>query len=221
MPRGLATGLFHLGAGGVAQHERKELCTLFEERGPLAPTLCVGWATADLAAHLFVREARPWAVAGITVPQLAAMTERAMESAKRSLGYGGLVARLRSGPPLLGRLVDEQLNTLEFFVHHEDVRRAGADPLPPREDGELDDALFAQLRLAGRLLSRRVRGAGLELVAPGHGRLVAKRGDPSATLSGSPQELVLYLFGRRSAAKVQLDGPARAVEAVAGSPLGA
>lgn len=209
------------GSSAVAKRERQQLCDLFEAKGPLAPTLCAGWTTADLAAHLFVREARPWAAVGVAVPQLAHVTERAMDSAKGSLGYGGLVARIRSGPPLPGRLLDAQLNTLEYFVHHEDVRRAGSEPASPRDDGDLDAALFSQLRLAGRVLSRRVRGVGLDLVVPGRGRIVARRGSPAATLTGSPGELVLYLFGRRAVADVELDGPASAVEAVSLADLGA
>src|SRR5882762_622635 len=36
--------------------ERRELCDLFLELGPDAPTLCEGWTTLDLAAHLVLRE---------------------------------------------------------------------------------------------------------------------------------------------------------------------
>ena len=45
--------------------ERDELCDLFVARGPDAPTLCEGWTTADLAAHLVVRERNPLAGPGI------------------------------------------------------------------------------------------------------------------------------------------------------------
>ena len=39
--------------------ERSELCDLFLAVGPEAPTLCDGWTTLDLAAHLVVREHDP------------------------------------------------------------------------------------------------------------------------------------------------------------------
>ena len=39
--------------------ERQLLADLFLEVGPEAPTLCAGWTTTDLAAHLWVREHRP------------------------------------------------------------------------------------------------------------------------------------------------------------------
>jgi uncharacterized protein (TIGR03085 family) len=200
--------------GGIAQSERQALCALLEDKGPLAPTLCEGWATADLAAHLYVRERRPYAAVGMVVPTLAGLTQAAMDSAKRSLGYDGLIRRIRSGPPPLLRPLDEQVNLFEYFVHHEDVRRAGDSGESTREDPKLDDALFAALRRGARLLARKVRGAGLELASPGRGSVVAHRGEPTVTMSGSPQELVLYLFGRSSVAKVELDGPAAAVAAV-------
>ncbi len=204
----------------VAQSERQALCSLLEDKGPLAPTLCEGWVTSDLAAHLFVRESRPWAGAGMVVRPLAGLTQSAMDSAKRTYGYEGLIRRVRSGPPLPFKLLDEQVNTAEYFVHHEDVRRAGDENPGSREDKQLDDALWARLRRGARLLARRVRGAGLELVAPGYGSITARPGAPKVTMTASPQELTLYLFGRQSVAKVELDGPADAVAAVEKSNFG-
>jgi uncharacterized protein (TIGR03085 family) len=58
------------------QRERDELCELFLELGPTAPTLCEGWDTLDLAAHLWIREHQPTAAAGILVPRFAERTER-------------------------------------------------------------------------------------------------------------------------------------------------
>ena len=43
----------------LAQQERQTLCDLMIDAVPDAPTLCEGWRTADLAAHLVVRERRP------------------------------------------------------------------------------------------------------------------------------------------------------------------
>ncbi|MGH9299823.1 MAG: TIGR03085 family metal-binding protein [Acidimicrobiales bacterium] len=167
---------------GIAQSERQALCSLLEDKGPLAPTLCEGWTTADLAAHLFIRENRPLAAPGIVLKPLKGVADRAMDTAKRSLGYGGLVSRVRSGPPMPFKLIDEKFNTLEYFVHHEDVRRAGED-VPAREDPSLDEALWAVVKRGARLLSRRVSGAGLELSAPGFGVVRAHSGEPLATMS--------------------------------------
>ncbi len=203
----------------TAQSERQALCSLLEDRGPLAPTLCEGWTAADLAAHLYVREHKPLAAPGALVRQLAPVTERAMQSAKRERGYGGLIESIRSGPPMPIRLIDSQMNAVEYFIHHEDVRRAD-DGWEPRQDPALDAALWRLIKRGAWLLTRRVKGVGLQLEAPGFGSIKARQGSPLAVLRGGPQELLLYLFGRKSVAKVELEGPDRARSVVESSRFG-
>jgi len=206
-------------AQSLAQSERQALCNLLEEKGPLAPTLCEGWTTSDLAAHLFVRESRPLASPGIVFPPLAEITDRAMERAKRELGYGGLIRRIRSGPPYPMRLVDAHVNLMEYFVHHEDVRRA-EEGWEPRDDAVLDAALWPLVRLGARFMSRRLHGAGLELVAPAFGSVTARGGQERAVLTGGPQELIMFLTGRKQAARVEVEGSEAAKEALEGARLG-
>lgn len=206
-------------ATSIAQQEREALAALLEDKGPLAPTLCEGWTTSDLAAHLYVREHRPIAASGILLPPLAHLTEQAMESAKRELGYSKLIAAIRSGPPFPWSLVDSVANVAEYFVHHEDVRRAdeGAEP---RVDAELDQALWSIVRRSGLLLSLRLRGTGLDISAPSFGKFTARRGEPHVLLEGGPQEIVLFLFGRKTVARVRLDGPEEARERLLKAKLG-
>jgi uncharacterized protein (TIGR03085 family) len=208
------------GAQGLAGSERAALCDLMEEKGPDAPTLCEGWTTADMAAHLFVRERRPLASPGILVPQLAKVTEREMGRAKQRFGFKGLVDRIRSGPPLWWRPIDGTVNGLEFLVHHEDVRR-GEPGWEPREDPALDAAAWRILGRAAGLLSRRVKGAGLVLERSDGERIVARKGEPRAVLRGGPVELLLYLEGRSGAARVSLDGDEAATGVVRGARFGA
>lgn len=59
-----------------AQRERLLLADLLERSGPDAPTLCDGWRTRDLAAHVVVRERRSDAAAGQVIPKLADRLER-------------------------------------------------------------------------------------------------------------------------------------------------
>lgn len=54
-----------------ARSERLALCETLRAVGPDAPTLCEGWLTRDLAAHLVLRESRPDAAPGIVVSALA------------------------------------------------------------------------------------------------------------------------------------------------------
>ena len=44
---------------GHAARERQALCDTLERVGPAAPTLCDPWSSAELAAHLVIRDSRP------------------------------------------------------------------------------------------------------------------------------------------------------------------
>lgn len=79
----------------------------------------------------------------------------------------------------------------------------------------MDEALWRNISLQSWFLARRLRGAGLELHWAGSGKTIrARRGEPAARLTGPPGELLLYLFGRQDAARVDVTGPAAAAEAV-------
>ena len=70
----------------IDEQERRQLCDLLEQLGPDAPTLCEGWTTSDMAAHLVLREHfRRWGDDART--------------AEKAKGYSYLVSRLRAGPP--------------------------------------------------------------------------------------------------------------------------
>ena len=136
--------------------------------------------------------------------------------------FSGLVATVRSGPPPgLFRIgwVRRLPNLDEFFVHHEDVRRANGHG-PRTTEHELDEALW-RMSPFGLFLARRLRGTGLTLAWAGTGAtLRARPGTPAAHLTGFPGELLLYLFGRQDAAQVEIDGPFAAVRALRHTHLG-
>jgi uncharacterized protein (TIGR03085 family) len=197
--------------------QRAQLCDLFDELGPNAPTLLEGWTARDVAAHLVLREQDHLAGPGLVLP---GAWGRMAERRRRTLAhrdFGWLVATLRSGPPpgffRIG-WVRRGPNLNEFFVHQEDVRRANG--LGPRtNEPAMDDALWRNVVLAPWFLARRLRGAGLELEWTGTGQVVrARRGRPAARLCGPPGELLLYLFGRQRAAHVELSGAGAAIAAV-------
>jgi uncharacterized protein (TIGR03085 family) len=208
--------------GPLDARERSELCDLFLAVGPDAPTLCEGWNTLDLAAHLVVREHDPRSGFAILGGERFAKLEHSLMDNARSQGYERLVDRLRSGPPLVPwrlPMLRQFLNLTEWFVHHEDVRRpAGETPRGDRPD--LDNALWSMLRRGSRFMLRKVRGAGVALEAPGFGEVSARGPGPSVRLTGGPQELTLYLSGRRSAARVEVTGPEEAKAIIESAPLG-
>jgi uncharacterized protein (TIGR03085 family) len=207
----------------VAATERAALLDLFDELGPAAPTLCEGWTTHDLAAHLVARERRPQAVLGILVRPLSGLTEAAQHE-MRARPFDQLVRTLRDGPPLwsaagalrgpLAGLTDVH----EFYVHHEDVRRL-VDPSPRQADAALDEALWTRLRLLGPALTSKV-GVGVAVETPDGRRARLRRGDDGVLLRGTPAELFLWLFGRRSVAHVEVEGSPAAREAAGTAPLG-
>lgn len=200
-------------ATDVARQERQELCDLFLEVGPDAPTLCTGWTTRDLAAHLIVRESRPDAALGILIKPLAGYAD-SVQAKVAMRPWPDLVREVRTGPPVLSvfRLPGAQglADPFEFAIHHEDVRRAqpGWSPrgLPVAEQ----DLFWQRLSRAGRLLAR-TSPVGVALRRSDTGEmLVAKAGTPSVTLIGEPLELVLRLYGRRECV-VDVEGSEGAV----------
>lgn len=201
-----------------ARRERAALCDLLLELGPDAPTLCEGWTAADLAAHLWLRESDPVAAPGIVVKQFAHVTARRMDAAKRKLPYAELVDRVRRGPGHFSLFalpgLDESANAIEFFVHHEDLRRAQAGEVGPRElSAEDEDMCWKRLGLMGRALFRRSEVALVAERAGTDERLMLRSGEPTVTLSGRPGELILLAYGRRDHAQVEATGPDEAVAA--------
>jgi len=207
----------------AAHAERASLCSLLIDVGPDAPTLCEGWSTADLAAHLVVREHNVLAAPGILLPgPFARFTERTQARTKAAHRYEDLVGRIRSGPPALWRPFDAAANLSEYYVHHEDVRRGAGDTTPrgAEETAEVEDALWRSLQRSAGLLTRRLRATGLDLVRDSGTVIHARKGDALATLSGRPGEIILYLMGRKRASHAVVAGPPAAAEALQSAPFG-
>ncbi|MER5575580.1 TIGR03085 family metal-binding protein [Streptomyces massasporeus] len=196
-----------------AKRERLLLADLLETAGPDAPTLCEGWATRDLAAHVVVRERRPDAAGGMLIKQLASRLDKVMAE-YTDKPYEELIQLIRTGPPRFSpfslKPVDEASNIIEFYVHTEDVRRAQPDWSPRDLDPIFQDALWSRLERTARLMGRGVP-TGLVLRRPDGQTAVAHRGTPVVTVTGEPSELVLFSYGRQSAAKVELDGDENAI----------
>ena len=214
-----------------AKDERQAICDLLAEVGPDQPTLCAGWQTADLAAHLVLRERRPDAGAGVMGGPRGQVYPPSPGTASRRRSFAELIDLIRTGPPRLSLFglpgADEKLNLVEYFVHHEDVLRAQPDWQPRKIDTELADELWDRLSLA-RLMLRKAP-VGVELVRAGTARvkptrccrarypsgsglrrarvrITAKARTPVVTVTGDPVELTLWTMGRTSVADVQMDG---------------
>lgn len=200
-----------------ARSERLALADLALTLGADAPTLCSGWTVRDLVVHLLVRERRPLAAPGILVPALSGLIDRASTALERR-PFEELVAQLRTPPLPMRGPVERLMNTIEFFVHHEDVRRAQPG-WTPRTLSATDEAqLWKPLSFMGRGL---VRPAGVPVVVTsGSRRAVLRGGDDPVVLSGPVGETVLFLFGRSAVTGLSFNGPAAKVEALRGASLG-
>lgn len=204
----------------IARKERAALVETLRATGPDAPTLCEGWNTRDLAAHLVVRERRLDAAPGILVPQLAGYTARVQDQVTASTDWSDLLAQVAAGPPLYSPfiLIDRFANVTEMFIHHEDIRRAGTDWEPRVLDQETTDALAGQVRMFARMTLSRAPARVSLTTREGKVLTTAGKGSP-VTVSGDPGELLLFAAGREPA-RVSFDGDADAIAVVQGSRRG-
>jgi uncharacterized protein (TIGR03085 family) len=205
----------------LATSERAALCDLFEQVGPSAPTLCTGWDTHHLVAHLCQRESNPLALLRTALTPSSAS---GLDALVDSSAFSELVASLRRGPASLSVFalpqVDRFTGALEFFVHHEDVRRAEPGWTVRDLPGHSQDEIWSVLRWAAKVVMRR-SPVGAELVRSGtQDSVTAAKGPDKVLVRGLPSELALFAFGRTEAARVDLDASAHAVDAIRRARLG-
>ncbi|MEV4278219.1 TIGR03085 family metal-binding protein [Actinoplanes xinjiangensis] len=189
-----------------ARSEREQLADLLTDTGPDAPTLCEGWTTRDLAAHIVVRERRPDSALGLLIKPLAGRGERVRRE-RAALPYPELIGQLRTPPvwsPVSNPLVDPLANTMEMFIHHEDVRRGTAGWEPRTLDRGLETTLHRNLKLIIRGSLRRL-GIGAEITATGFPPIRVGSG-PQVRITGDVGEIAVFFFGRQRASRASIDG---------------
>ncbi len=167
---------------------------------------------------------------------LAGYTARLQRKYLDRYSYPTLIERFKDGPPRLspfaiGRF-DETVNTVEYFVHHEDVRR-GVEGWTERElPAGLSDELWRRLKGSrvflrsaptGIVFARADASTGVANtgvadtgvantgVTNTAAAIMGKNATPSVTVTGTPAELTLWSMGRVTAAQVELSGPDEAV----------
>ncbi|GEP37182.1 TIGR03085 family protein [Nocardioides psychrotolerans] len=205
----------------LARRERHDLCDLALVLGEDAPTLCGEWTAKELVAHLLVREHSPLGALGIAVETFARLTDRAMARLGRR-DFAVLVEQLREPglTPYALWPVEVLGNTLEYLVHHEDLRRAQTDWQPRENTPADDDAIWTAIRIGGRALVRPA-GVPVRIRRADTGKEVTLRGGAEpVTIIGSPTEVTLFLFGRRQLHDVTFEGPTEKVAALRRAALG-
>jgi uncharacterized protein (TIGR03085 family) len=207
-----------------ARIERQQLTDLLLVVGPDQPTVCTGWTTRDLAAHLVVRERRPDAMAGAVISRLAAHSEK-VRTAKATQAYEDIVAEIRNPPwwsLVSNRLTDELANTLEFFIHHEDVRRARPEWAPRVLPQGEQEAIWKATKMTARFglgklhVPVLVRSPGFDDLEIG----TSETQPPRAMLQGEPGEIALFVSGRQRVAKVEIQGQEDTTDVIRRAKLG-
>ncbi len=203
-----------------AHVERQGICDLALAVGPEAPTLCEGWTVIDLISHLVIRERDPIGAAGIFLPVFSHSTRKRQEQLMARHDFADLVEMVRSGPQRLNPLsrsgVDEMINAMEFFIHHEDIRRASSHTVIPRPlQRSYDDQLWrktvfiARQRLKkariGVMFDRLVNGASVE-------HIIVATGPHPLTVRGEASEVAMWIYGRGSHARIDFEGDDEAHE---------
>lgn len=204
----------------AARTERELLCDLALAVGPDAPTLSGDWDVRHLVAHLVVRDRQPHNGIGIVVSRLADRHDRAVARVA-TRDFTSLVGAVRDArSPLALPGVDSLANTVEYFVHHEDVRRARPDWQPRVHSRKLRDAMWRVLPVVGRSL---VVSAGVPVRlkrADTSATMTLRRGANPVVLTGDVGELVLFLYGRKQTHGLSFDGPDAHVTALKAASLG-
>jgi uncharacterized protein (TIGR03085 family) len=99
-----------------------------------------------------------------------------------------------------------------MFIHHEDVRRAQSNWEPRQLDDAMVKALGRRLPLMARLTLAKAP-ARVSLRTPDGKALATVGRGPELTVTGEPQELLLFISGRDTV-RLEFDGDAALVEAV-------
>ncbi|GAB2897312.1 TIGR03085 family metal-binding protein [Neomicrococcus lactis] len=201
---------------------REALADVLVSVGPDADTLCEGWKSRHLSAHLLIRENSALS-AGIFLPLLRGPMENRLEQladAAQDLSvYLELVDRFRAGPikfsPFRIRQVNRTANLLEYFVHTEDVRRARSRWAPRHLDEDYVEALWSDLTHRAKFMYAK-SPVGVILVRRDGTRFVAKRAANSVAVIGHVGELVMHSHGRQSHALVTLEGSPESIKILTG-----
>ncbi|BAU96302.1 hypothetical protein N24_2040 [Corynebacterium suranareeae] len=190
----------------LAQTERVALKETLLEKGPDAPTLCGDWTTKELAAHLYVREQKPGAALRSLLPGKQDPAKAQFDEAL-DRPYEEIVQAWAAGPQGLNpwRVLDSLGNSMEHFIHHEDVLRGALNSADEVEVRPLDHEHGKELHRLLKLLAPRMIKSprpvvlvpkGFPRIVLHEGRGVSADGENVCRISGGVGELLLWLSGR-------------------------
>lgn len=169
-----------------------------------ANSLCAGWTVEDVAAHLITRERNVLAGIGLVVPGLHFVHDRRIEREKAK-GHKYIISKLEKYPWWMA----SGLNTAEFYIHNEDMLRGDLKMGRPEPNNEAQEILWGALKGIAKFRKHELADLGsitIENNKTGAVISVPNKNNPVNTaVSGRPSELLLYIYGRRDAAKVTIN----------------
>ncbi|XSG73025.1 maleylpyruvate isomerase family mycothiol-dependent enzyme [Herpetosiphon llansteffanensis] len=224
-----------MNASQLLKQERADAVALLEsltEDQWQTSTLCEGWNVTDLLAHMVARESQPirFILAESTKGKLGVHPDELMRQARKQ-GRFKLLQEFRNGPPLAFRLPGIALaNFIEQWVHNEDLRRAGLNK-PRISSPAVQNLIWKMLHINARMMLRSFKTPGIISLVRPDGRALAfqvggafpRQANPAeATVKviGEPGEMLLYLFGRKTAAHVTIEGDQRLAQALRNTTMG-
>ena len=191
--------------------ERQALRSTLQELGPEAPTLVSGWTARDIAPHVVGGEL----AAGVPVFVARSLVRRGIDvtflqkaGAKQQdrlagRGWDWALERLgRKAPRLVHHSSIAPVSLFEYWIHHEDVRRANGGA---RDAGRDYPVLQQCVDIVGRYVGSRLDEV---TVVVEHAResIAFGSGAREITLSGPSGEVLLWLAGRGDAAEADVSG---------------
>lgn len=202
---------------------RASLVEALTTTGDDAPTLCTGWRTRHLAAHLVLRQSDPVYSLSSVLPPLRARAEFQVQATGDDTPFDELLAAVAAGPSRWHPTAwaAEQTDLTELWIHTQDVLR-GAGAVPPGPGPALADVLWARTSTMARLTARR-SPVGLVLVRDDGTRVAVRRpprGRGTVVLRGEAGEHLLALSGRQQAARLKVEGDPADVAAFGDASLG-
>ncbi len=185
--------------------ERKYMIELLKKLTPSqwhADSLCEGWTVEDVAAHIVVREGLIGPI-GIVVPQLHKVHDKRIKRLEEK-GHAVIIQKLERYPWYMPAIA----NTAEFYIHNEDILRGSLNMHrsdPNKKAGEiLWQALKGMVKIRKSLISDLGNVQFENSQSGAVVTVVNKHSQKDTVVSGMPGELLLFAYGRRSAAKVKI-----------------
>jgi len=138
--------------------------------------------------------------------QLSSYTVLFVRSALSAHGFAALVEAIRTAPPWLRiERIDDAVNTVEMFVHTEDVRRANGMSTRT-QPVTFEAAIWRRLSRQARLSFRRVPATVVLTPTTAGAPITVGKGGPDVTVTGLPSELLLLAYNRKEHAQVTITG---------------